>query len=514
MVDGIDEAEWKAAQRLMGIAESFSDLSDILVSRPWVEDGVDDPEYTVIDHLGEIARRDEAAALWIVEQPFLETVEPVDAGAMASLRHLSDYFPDQFQRVVTHPTLHGGITDAWVHVIVVLGVVKDNTPELLDTLLDPAQVTVEERTIDLPLAGEMDLAIVRTRPGSPRTMDMLEQSVRGAEAFMRTPLPVGHVTVILDENIFDDSIPLSGFNALIYIAVRASHDVDDHAIFILSHEIVHYYWSGNRVWVNEGAATFMSRILRGEHPDRWSEPLSFHFRFVANIAELERLLDQGSDLPYLIHSNYILGPRIFADLYRTLGDDAFRDGFRNFYLMSEGVRSGIRELQAAFKDAVPDYAAAVDTIAARWYDSSQPYDLSHLDTGLADPSLPAWNGQLDRAYITLSEDGPPVDQFSAQGITDRVRLTLDYSYRDNLDPLRFEVVEYFEDGFVFRRHDVTVATPPERTSYAYHLPIGMSIEPGSGFDLSEFWGYSLGRYWINVYHEGRKLADVTYEVIP
>ena len=478
------------------------------MSQPWFEDGLDESEFLVVHHLREMALEDEAAALRVLGMPFLSTVESVDASAVDALRHLLREAPERFLRVVTHPSLSGGITDSWVHVIVVLSA-SDFNPELVDNLLDLSKVNVETRLIDLPLAGNIEMAIVRTRPGSRLSMDMLEQSVRRAEEFMRTPLPIGHVTLLFEDNLGG----WGGLNLATYIAIVTSQDEDANALHVLSHEVAHYYWRGDRGWLDEGAATLMSRFLKDDPPARWAEPLSFPYYVTANIAELERLRDEGTDRP-IIHSYYVLGSRLFSDLYRTLGDDAFRDGFRNLYMLSEDVRAGIEEVKTAFKEEVPDKAPVIDTIAARWYDNSEPYDLSHLDTALVDPDLREWNGKLDKAYIIATDGGPPVDKIVAHEMTRRMWLKLDYSYRDNLAPLQFEIVEAFQDGFVFNRQDVTVTTPPDRTRGTYQLFVGSLMEPGPGVDIPEWWGFFVGRFWIYVYHEGRKVAELTYEVIP
>ena len=74
---------------------------------------------------------------------------------------------------------------------------------------------------------------------------------------------------------------------------------------------------------------------------------------------------------------YSLGEQIFLDLYNSLGEDTFRQGFRSLYLKSqvedysddcEGTDLGICHLVAAFKADVSDEVAAqVDEIVGRWY---------------------------------------------------------------------------------------------------------------------------------------------------
>lgn len=494
------------------VVSAYEGLWGVVSDLPWVKDGLDDSERTVIVHLGYFATKDEGMAQQIIGMPFLQTVEPVDTGAMIALWHLASSYPQLLQRVITHPTLVDGITDEWVNVIVVLRVVRDNTPNLLEALLDPNRVTIEERAITLPMAGEINLAIVRTRPGSEQSMDSLERILLGAEEFMGTALPVGYVTVL-----FEDSIHASGSNYRTLLAARTAHDVGG-ALGILSHEVGHFYWKDNYGWIDEGAAIFMSRILRDYPAEQWAEPYGFPFRFVANIADLEQSQFEGSAQPYLFWADYFLGERVFADLYRNLGDADFRAGFRKLYEISKDVKAGMHELRDAFKAASPEAAATIDTIVARWYDGSEPYDSSFRDTTPVDANLYAIDGRVDRAYIALSQEGSPVSQFSAKSVSE-VWLSLEYSYQGDPQPLPLEIVEYFEDGFVFRRRETTVDIPTGQTGHSYHLPVGILPSQDGGTNVpshSELWSEYAphGRYWVYVYHEGRKVAEVEYEVTP
>ena len=368
--------------------------------------------------------------------------------------------------------------------------------------------------IDLPLAGEIDLAIVRTQPGSELSMDMLERTVRGAESYMRLPLPVSNVTLL-----FVDGIHAYGYNALTHMAVGTASDQGDSALGILSHEVTHYYWRGGQIWLHEGAAVFMSRVLLGDRPADWAEPRGLHLRYPTTLSELERRMSEGPDDPYVFNANYNLGSRIFADLYRTLGGESFVEGFGNLYQMLQGGAGGIGEVRDAFKAAAPDSAAAIDRIAARWYDGSEPYDLSYLDTDPVDPLLPAIEGRMDRIYVAVGEDGPPVSRYSTAEHPGDLWLTLEYSYQPRGAPrqLHLEIVEYFEDGFAFHRRGAIADVPADGDGHTFRLPVGMQFLPGTEEqERAELWRELVphGSYWIFVYHEGKKVAEVEYEITP
>ena len=199
------------------------------------------------------------------------------------------------------------------------------------------------------------------------------------------------------------------------------------------------------------------------------------------------------------------------DLYRTLGHERFQQGFRALYLTSEiedededvrGTSVGIEHIREAFRsDGGPERV-----VISRWYDGTEPYDLSRLDTGPVDPILPSINGRIEKAYVITSLDGPAVTTFSAQDVSDWVYLTLEYLYDVSSGPreLPLEIVEFYEDGFELRRRS------GELTAEARY--IGGTARFSVGQSPSRQW--APGRYWVYVYAGERKVAEVQYEVTP
>ena len=367
--------------------------------------------------------------------PFLRHLDPPDIAAIESLSNMAAFDLLAFREVMSHPTLRDGISDDWAYVAATLHSVNDDNPGLVDTLLDPHSVTVERRAINLPRSGAVDLAIIRTGPGARRSMELLEHSVRSAEEFMGLPLPTNYVALLFENAVIGYS---AGTNYGTHIAVRPEYDVDDgsheaeYAGSIIAHEVAHYYWSGNRDWVDEGASDFMASIVENRRTGKQIDATNQPCPYAANIAELELL--NLSENPYAFICNYSLGERFFLDLYRTMGAEQFNQSFRNLYLMSEtedyddtykGTSVGIEHLRNAFQYNTAD----IDTIVARWYDGTASWDVGPPDIRLVDPSLPAINGQIDQAYIAIGIDGPAVSEISAQGVSDWVYLTLNYSYR-------------------------------------------------------------------------------------
>ncbi len=507
--DGIEQVEASAIDWMNNFSDA--EVASSVVSLSWVQDSVNVAEVALIEDVASIARNNPEAALQIVGMPFIETIEPPDISAMASLRQLAAFKPEMLVRVMSHAALLNGISNDIAPVVATLNGVADTNPGLIDVLLDSSNVLLERRTITLPLSGDVILFIIRTSPGAERSMDLLEHSVRGTEEYMGTRLPTNYVGLL-----YENAVPESaaGANFGTHIAILPQYDIHDgsaDAEFAgsnIAHEVAHYFWSGNANWVDEGAAEFMAAI---SELDRIGRPIGAdnapcpHAR---NIAELERLDITMDDAEF--GCNYSLGERLFLDLNRTLGETQFQEGFRELYTASAtrddtgddgSASTGIEHVREAFGSEGKNTAAVI----ARWYDGTEPYDFSSVDTGPIDPSLPSINGRIDEAYIVTSTDGPPVSDFSAQDITDWVYLTLKYSYKVSgaTREVPMEIVEYYEDGFEFSRRSRSLTAEDKYSGGTSWFSVGSP--PGD---------WATGRYVVQVYAGERKLAEVEYEVTP
>ena len=394
--DGIEEIEVEA----IGWVNNFGgvEVASSVVTLAWVQDGVEEREANVIEELSYIDYYDAGEALRIVAMPFLETLDPPDVSAVKALSQLASFRETDFQRVLSHPTLIGGITDDWAKIVATSIRRERYEPELIDTLLDPAQVTLEERIIELPLTGETHLAIIRTGPGAERSMDLLEHSVLHAEEFMGVPFPTNYVGWLVGEAV----TPTFGGNYYgTHIVTLPKYDVDDgshEAEFtgsLVAHEVAHYYWSGNRGWVDEGASDFMASTSENARNGGPIEVTNNPCAYAAHYRRIGKLGRHCEWRESAFTCNYALGERLFVDLYRSLDEDSFREGLRDLYLLSqveeevemqEETEVGIEHVRTAFKGDEDEDGSIVETIAARWYDGTQPYAPSDQETGLPNPN--------------------------------------------------------------------------------------------------------------------------------
>ena len=508
--DGIDGIEAEALDWINNMKSA--EVASSVVSLGWVADGLNEVEVKAIVELSYLANGDAGAALRIVGMPFLETIEPPDISAVMSLSRLATFAPEAFVVVMSHASIRGGISNDLAPVVATLyGVAKSN-PGLIDILLDESKVSLEQRTITLPLAGKVVLSIIRTGPGAARTIDLLEHAVQGVEEYMGLALPTNYVGLLFADAVSGAN---AGANFGTHIAILPKFDADDgsheagFAGSVIAHEVAHYYWGGNEDWVNEGAADFMASVTDGARTGRPIAVTNAPCGQTGSLAELENLGISVGDIEF--RCNYSLGERLFVDLYRTLGHERFREGFRDLYLASEiedeaddlpGTALGIDHVGGAFRS--DDGLESV--VISRWYDGTEPYDLSRLDTGPVTPNLPGINGLIEKAYVITSLDGPAVTTFSALNVDDWVYLALEYAYKVSGGPheVPLEIVEFYEDGFEFSRNS------GELTAEAKY--IGGTSWFAVGQPPPRKW--APGRYWVYVYAGEQKVAEVSYEVTP
>ncbi|MCY3886382.1 MAG: hypothetical protein OXG19_01555 [Chloroflexi bacterium] len=517
LADDITAEEGLAGRTLALLAGDDGLLAHRIADRAWVADGITEDERRTIARLRDLAN---AGASAISNMSFLKTLSQADVWAVQALRSLAYSDFQEFHWLLERPLISDGIADGEATIVSTLRRVKERNPTLLETLLDPQQVRLEERSIELPLAGAVQLTIIRTRPGAERTMDLLERAVRANEAFTEIPLPLRQVTYLFTDGL---TRGFRGTNFGSYIVSVPGIDEpsysEERAFKHFAHEAAHYYWTGNQFWLNEGAAQLVEAVASHQATGYAIIPEYRPCPDLRTIAAVEALeITPTYSVDILCH--YALGERLFHDLYRTLGEPAFRRGFRNLYLLSqsddpedecEDTSLTICHVAAAFKaSAGEEMAATVDRIVARWYDGSEPYNISYLNIGPADPGLPDYEGEITGAYISLHKDREqqaPVERLSTEELMDPLHLILEFAFARSEDPRTIPLVlaESYEDGFVHERRSYTINLQTELTSPWWRFSVG---------PRSPEQNWAVGRHWVQVYQGEQKVAEVSYEVTP
>ena len=512
--DGIRPEDREAAQSLIHYATLDPGLLWALLEKPWMRWDSPNDLTGILNTLDNILYLDPDAARRIVSMPFLDTLQPHDLLAMESLARLVYTDFSAFRRIMAHPRVSDGIDDEDAQIVALLAGINRTNAGLVEKVLDASKVSVELREIRLPLAGEVTLSIIRTRPGAPRTMDLLEHAVRSAEDLMGKPFPVRYVALL-----FEDAVAgaYTGVNFGTHSAILPKYDtsgeggIPPSAGRIIAHEVAHCYWKSGEVWLDEGAAEFMGAFSERARTGVPLEPDNYPCGTASGIWELETR-DYTRDAAGYV-CNYALGERLFLDLYQTLGEDAFRRGFRKLNALVEetdagsGAHAGIGGVRWAFAgESGPAGGESASDVIERWYAGHGSGQRHGPDSRPVVAELPEVAGWVNRAYISLEEAGSPVKTFAAADGGDWAWLTLEYSH-DYAGPpteITFEVVEYYQDGFPYRRSALTIEATREYSGGVQWVSVG----PGPGR------AWAPGRHWVYVHHEGRKVAQVEFEVTP
>ena len=473
-------------------------------SLPWIEDGVGmGAEFNAARGVVVMAKAGYLPSL--LEEPWVG--EGSNYAALESLWVLQFNVPGTLSRIMSHPAISDGITDQEAKIIAVI--TPGSPPDLVEKLLDPALVTLEERAITLPLAGQTKISIVRILPGTDYAMESLEHAVRSMEEFMGLPFPRRHVIYLFEEKSWVGGGTNLGNHAILRIDELAVSR--EFLAYLLAHETSHYYWryGGGIAWINEGAATFLESIAENTLHGPLRRPPCALARSIAEFEDWER----NSSNPGEVHQcNYSLGERLFRDLYRNMDDTSFRLAFRRLNLHTvfdatdecDTYTTTICHVREAFTAyATEETAPTIERVIDRWYDGNEPYDLSQIDETAVEPDIAAIDGRIEEAYLSISRGGPPVPVLVAgPNRNAAIYLNLDYSYQNSsgLTSLPIEIATYFEDGFEFERTVSELDLSAEASRQTHHVHIRYARVPG--------------QYWVQVHSGGQKIAQATFEAIP
>ena len=220
------------------------------------------------------------------------------------------------------------------------------------------------------MTGETLLTIIRTQDRNTSSMGYLEHAVRFAEKFMAAPLPTNYVALY-----FGDLGPRFGaYNLYTHMVIRQSDDGLERKADTFAHEVGHYYFrDSSSTWINEGTANFISFVSEYERADF---PLETQLKNRPCDNNIKTLPASDPDEHDGCARN--LGERFFLDLYRTLGQDVFLQGFRALYRMRlvdnpgddcfECTELNVHHVLDAFTSNVPEGAAAkAKEILVKWY---------------------------------------------------------------------------------------------------------------------------------------------------
>ena len=384
--DGINPTEERLFGKWGSHATEVPDLAVLALQKPWIVDGLTDEEVEVVHELMKVGVNERLALLetnpgsneptiayYLLRMPFLDSVEPVDMLAISSLYRIGWWHRHEQHSIVAHFAERGGVTDDHTKIIPVLAHAAENDPESFDTMLNSANLLVEDRSIALPQAGPVTLAVIRSRPGDAATMDHLEEAVRFTEGFIRRSFPTKYIALHVTEAVE----PWGGLFLGTHIGIREAYDDRNHdwnqsLRAIVHHEVSHYYWHEGPSWLSEGGANFfvMRAGVRGS--EAGLSDLSRECRSTA-------VGDATPERRYECRNHF--GTELFYNLYHRLGEGEFLRRLWRLYDSTHGdlaadncgdIVEGPCHLRFAFvTDAPPEAAALVERFlgeVALWED--------------------------------------------------------------------------------------------------------------------------------------------------
>lgn len=374
MADGLStrSAEQEGVYNLVYAAQLSDDaIFRALLVKPWLLDDVTWLETRAIFQMEYIARTDTATALKLLEMPFMETVELMDLLALSSLREVGE--AGYLDSVLAHPSLHDGITDDRTNVIAALRTALSRRPELALTMVDPEQTVVAERSVTLPLTGDISLSVIWPAHGATpaktsHTLDLLEDTVRAHARFMGTAYPQPYAIVL----VADVGERHGGGGGSSFVSIHPSWYDDPE---LMAHEVAHTYWKSSPAWIAEGAASFMDTAYVSDKADTPLPPAQSCAPF-SSISDLVDSNPAWGDI-----CNYVLGEGLFLELYGALGDATFRQAFETLFtwLDDEALRvrcitkpKGLCYVHAAFIEGLPEHSDVTEEIIYRLYFGDKP----------------------------------------------------------------------------------------------------------------------------------------------
>lgn len=377
--DGLTPTERTFLDEFIFRAPAVPDLASLILQKNWIKDGVNNEEVDIIKDLMAIGYDERhilnqttpgtgeaTISYYILQMPFLDSIETSDVLAIRSLREMGWHDRNYLHTVVTRYIQQGGIANDHAKIISVLAHIVLNTPELLNAMLDPSIVSVDERTIVLPHTGPVILAVIRTRPGEDSTMGRLEEAVRFSEGFMKRPFPARFIALHVTEAIE----PWGGQYFHTHIAMREGYDDRDHYYSdylrsVIHHEVAHYYWNRCGVWVCEGAAVYFQMhagVLGSEEREDLAHRCGNTTIQDANRRRSDCRAYLGAELLLKLHES--LGERIFV---RGLG--RLYDSIGSYELGScVDMESGLCQFEFAYMtDAAPEAVAVAERLIRESY---------------------------------------------------------------------------------------------------------------------------------------------------
>ena len=385
VADGLADEEWNKliylTKLFIELAKLTRSLPVVVAAYPWLADGVTEVEThdlnRLVKQMESAARSDTVLAVIIAGHSWLaDGITGNDwQNAIHIIYRLVDMaYEDRYvaREIASYSWVSDGLDEDELAFLSMLEIVKRRSLYRFTDLLETHHT--RSATVELPLAGEVELLVFRHSPfpEDDDSIELLQEIIPVLEEFMGIPFPRRQVALwVIEPSFREGSDPpwIRGFAGADVIAVNArKHNPGFHlGVF---HEAAHIYWGGHtraHSWFIEGAAGFLPDYARAQSAvqsieERREELLPQIERDCTHwgVNNIRQLLALETDNPEEYDEReickYELGEFFHMEVYRLLGHDAFSAAMRQLYVDAENTGSGITEseIYQAFLDQAPE----------------------------------------------------------------------------------------------------------------------------------------------------------------
>tara|TARA_B100000315_G_scaffold73723_1_gene67318 strand:- start:1516 stop:3111 length:1596 start_codon:yes stop_codon:yes gene_type:complete len=304
--------------------------------------------------MGELAvllARDLALGAQVVEMPLMvESIESHDVGLVRTLNELRG---ENLTSLTSQQWFEDGVDDDEAIVATILPSQVYRSPENFRRLLNAS--FVEKGSTSLPLAGEVNFAIVRVSSGgNSEIMPHLIESAHHIEGYMGFAQPIDEVILLIGAP--GGERPLAGVNlGGSFIVIRPELDVCcSRPGTTFAHELIHFYpastYSGTPPWFAEGGTRYLSYVVYVRMFGGY-----FTRSNTSCLADsIQQLLDHEAEVGFAQHKasayftcNYSLGRGLLDDLVDALGPNPFEEAWQE---IQQIAREGLFVTDAEIHD--------------------------------------------------------------------------------------------------------------------------------------------------------------------
>lgn len=521
VADGINPDETSHAQEMVYLGTAAPEVAQLAMRLPWVQDSLSGPETQALAYLRRTASYAPEAAMELLHSPLMTEITETNLPALHALSQLAMREPAATIAAASAPKPEETDAMAWTALLTAYPSVLRYQPELAADLLTLSHTSVATQEENLHLTGAVTVTTIRSRPAGANTDAKISAALQEVETFMGLPFPTRHIVLVFANSLPKDTRSRHYGS---HVVMRPDYDADGgHKAGLAPRELAHafarYYWQGNPLWLDEGAARLIATISENA---RNRTRIITHSRpcpYARHIAELPN--PATDETAYRCHG--AMGERLFLSLYRQEPYRDFLHRFRNLYQLGEQRDGNRRPLGPP--DVAQAFAAnpqALETLMA-WHDGPGPAGVSPPDDSIPSLALTGIGGYLGAQlrpedenryigpYITHQSDKKPIVEIDRQQLRAPPEVYLTYTLSEPTEPdarrtLELEIIQYYEDGFAadYRTHRF-VATPRDATEPDANRR-RVKIGP-AGPDR-----WAVGRYWTLIYHHSRKVGEISYVV--